>query len=203
MAANDKRLSSSKSNNYDSFSDSSSDESSAGPNEIIRANDAAAAIQPFMYEPRVSRSSGSSTDDDDENQFIPDPGQDIAQPQGADRSGDMFWCLCGNCQLMPTERESFCCREQWDHLREKLNLSEEQNCVTECGNFENVCVNDVVVCLALLMICQFYHNPVPDNPAPNKSMRLAAYRQFILWIYDRLGKHNRQVIPACVVAKIR
>ncbi len=34
-------------------------------------------------------------------------------------------------------------------------------------------------------------------------MRLAAYRQFTIWVYDRLGKHNRQVIPACVVNKIR
>lgn len=34
-------------------------------------------------------------------------------------------------------------------------------------------------------------------------LRKAAYRQFILWKYGRLGKSNRRVIPACVVLKVR
>ncbi|KAJ8020748.1 hypothetical protein HOLleu_40426 [Holothuria leucospilota] len=31
------------------------------------------------------------------------------------------------------------------------------------------------------------------NPEPNRGMRHAAYRQFIMWQYDRMGQHNRQL----------
>ena len=36
-----------------------------------------------------------------------------------------------------------------------------------------------------------------------KAFRKAAYRQFILARYGRLGKENRRVCPSCVVTKIR
>jgi P2X purinoceptor 7 len=31
------------------------------------------------------------------------------------------------------------------------------------------------------------------------SLRKAAYRQFILWRYKKLGRGNRRVCPSCVV----
>jgi len=33
--------------------------------------------------------------------------------------------------------------------------------------------------------------------------RLAAYRQYILWRYGKLGKGNRRVCPSCVVVVVR
>ena len=33
--------------------------------------------------------------------------------------------------------------------------------------------------------------------------RYAAYRQYIWWVYGRLGRKRRKVIPACVVLAIR
>ena len=33
--------------------------------------------------------------------------------------------------------------------------------------------------------------------------RYAAYRQYIWWVYGRLGKKRRKIIPACVVLAIR
>ena len=32
-----------------------------------------------------------------------------------------------------------------------------------------------------------------------RSLRFAAYKQFTWWIYKRLGKSNRPVIPSCVL----
>ena len=37
----------------------------------------------------------------------------------------------------------------------------------------------------------------------NKNYRFAAFKQYISWIYTRLGRNIRQVIPACIVWEIR
>ena len=37
----------------------------------------------------------------------------------------------------------------------------------------------------------------------NKSLRHAAYRQYVLWIHGRLQRDDRRVVPACCVNVIR
>ena len=43
---------------------------------------------------------------------------------------------------------------------------------------------------------------VEDNFC-NRSLRYAAYKQFIWWVFKHLGKGNRRVIPSCALWKIR
>ena len=41
------------------------------------------------------------------------------------------------------------------------------------------------------------------NFVVDRAYRLAAYRQFIHWTYNRLGRGVCRVIPSCVVAAVR
>ena len=42
-----------------------------------------------------------------------------------------------------------------------------------------------------------------EGSVTNKNYRYAAYRQFSWFIYTKLGKNVRQIIPTCAVLKIR
>ena len=42
-----------------------------------------------------------------------------------------------------------------------------------------------------------------DGKLSNRSLRFVAYKQFIWWVFERLEKNNRRVIPSCVVWAIR
>ena len=41
-----------------------------------------------------------------------------------------------------------------------------------------------------------------ENNFSNWSLRYTAYKQFIWWVFKRLGKGNRRFIPLCVLWKI-
>ena len=41
------------------------------------------------------------------------------------------------------------------------------------------------------------------SPLHFRELRYAAYRQFTWWLYGKLGRSHRRIIPACVVHHIR
>lgn len=68
---------------------------------------------------------------------------------------------------------------------------------------QDLCLNPQV-----LAIGQRYHQEMLGRHGQrmedyNASMRLAAYRNFILWRHGRLGAGSRRVIPSCCVWRIR
>ena len=100
--------------------------------------------------------------------------------------GRPSWCVCGICRVMPTEEENKCCGK----LR----------CVTSFVNFQNICTDREVLLIAIRARCDIR---VEEPEYSTNSYRKAAYRQYILWRYKKLGKGNRRVCPSCVVLTIR
>jgi P2X purinoceptor 7 len=96
------------------------------------------------------------------------------------------WCTCGVCRPMPTEEENKCCGK----IR----------CVTSFLTFQNTCTNRAVLVMPIRGRCDIR---AEEPKYSTNSFRKAAYRQYILWRYKKLGRGNRRVCPSCVVLAIR
>ena len=96
------------------------------------------------------------------------------------------WCKCGVCRPLNSEEENICCGK-------KL-------CVTSYQMFKQCIINRDVLELAIKYHCDTRAEEV--NFSTN-TMRKAAYRQFTMWKYGKLGRGNRRPNPACVVRLIR
>ena len=122
----------------------------------------------------------------------PQPGDGAPQPGGdappAGPSEIPPWCNCGNCRLMPTQMENKCC------------CARKLPCMSTTPLFQQLVLDANVLDIAMR-----YHKDVLalDDPRNNENFRHAAYRQYILWQYGRLGQGNRRVVPSCCVLAIR
>ena len=103
---------------------------------------------------------------------------------------DTPWCHCGRCRQMPRPEEQLCCRRR------------AGECILQTAHNE---LNDVVLRRNVLLVAVRHINDLfAYNEQPgNDNFRHSAYRQFVLWRFDRLGSGNRVVIPSCVVWAIR
>ena len=96
------------------------------------------------------------------------------------------WCKCGVCRPMPSEEENKCCGKI--------------TCVTSYATFRNVCTDRDVLIMAIRARCDIRADEMDYSM---NSFRKAAYRQYILWRYRKLGRGNRKVCSSCVVLTIR
>ncbi|XP_065062658.1 P2X purinoceptor 7-like [Rhopilema esculentum] len=115
-----------------------------------------------------------------------------------DRIGHTEWCQCGKCLPMRKGRESVCCLE----IVEVKKRTGRLTCITDHDGFKSLCLDHHVVEDAIYQYVGEVGGYVDDTPA-FELFRHVAYRQFVRWIWRRLGKHVRKVIPSCSVAKIR
>ncbi|KXJ05049.1 P2X purinoceptor 7, partial [Exaiptasia diaphana] len=117
----------------------------------------------------------------------PDPDPDPDPPQNNPTgTGGIAWCKCSVCEVMPTTEENVCCKLV--------------TCVTSYQRFHNICIDREVLELAIRVRCDIRADE-PDYSMT--SYRIAAYRQYVLWKYGKLGRGNRRVLPSCVVRTIR
>ena len=65
--------------------------------------------------------------------------------------------------------------------------------------FRNICIDREMLTVAIRARCDIR---VEEPDYTSNSFRKAAYRQFILWRFGKLGRENRNVCPACTVTRI-
>ena len=96
------------------------------------------------------------------------------------------WCKCGVCTDMGNEEENKCCKRAI--------------CITSYHMFKKLCLDRDVLKLNITARCDLRADQMTFTM---NSFRKAAYRQFALWKYGRLGRSNRRILPACVLTVVR
>ena len=145
-------------------------------------------LKPYEFEPSDEYTSDSSSE------FI-----ESKSSEHENRVGNTSWCSCEKCCIETREVDCLCCKEV-PAISEKQ--FENHVCVTDSIEYSKLCLEPIVLKNVLVGFHETKGDPLEQN-VTNKSMRFAAYKQFIWWIFQRLGKGNRRVIPACVLWKIR
>ena len=92
---------------------------------------------------------------------------------------EMMMCDCSVCRPMPLDMENVCCKKR--------------TCVTSYAMYQNICLDREVLTLAIRARFDILAEE-PDYST--NSFRKAAYRQYCLWKYGKLGKGNRRVLFA-------
>jgi hypothetical protein len=120
------------------------------------------------------------------------------------RSGNCNWCLCNECESMPTDTESLCCHESETISSVRRSLQ----CITLHESFGHYVLS--IEGLNIARHSFILHSKDSEVRAKfrdtsNKMYRHVAYKQFVYWInsWVTLGKNNRIVIPSCVIKSIR
>ncbi|XP_071479040.1 uncharacterized protein [Diadema antillarum] len=178
---------------------SSSSPESDGDVDDSAEND---GIQPYRFEPEASSSDAEEAEE----------GDGIHGVDAESRLGNCHWCSCsGQCQAMPTLRESVCCKEvarvveTMDDVTNELDGEETDplDCITAHPGFSPVCLNRWVLKTAYHQYRQQYGDQERVDASINQRNRHVAYRQMVRWIWGYLGKDIRVPLPSCAVVQIR
>ncbi|CAG2195448.1 unnamed protein product [Mytilus edulis] len=166
-----------------------------GVDSSLQGNSQSLDIRPYQFEPLlVENNQEEDINSSSEESDIDDLSSNV------DRLVNTNWCDCGNCNSMTTADECVCCSDI--SAVSYLMQPDDLNCITEHEVFIANCLNRHV--LQVSMYAYMEHvGPFDDNEPINEKYRFMAYRIFVQWIWHRLGRHNRKILPACVVKKIR
>ncbi|XP_057688191.1 uncharacterized protein LOC130914682 [Corythoichthys intestinalis] len=152
-------------------------------------------ITPYMFEPEVS---------DDDLHSTSDGGDDADWRLDTSRKDE--WCCCKHCQVMTLPRECLCCQEI-PEVRGKLEEAEAltdtlPECILDHPGLNAICFNPWALQCAWARYKQLYGGKAFEGPTDAK-FRHVAYRQFVTWCWEYLGKDIRVVLPSCFVSSIR
>ena len=113
---------------------------------------------------------------------------DDHQPPPGPNPEALPWCKCRLCRPMDTEIENLCCKRV--------------TCISTYRVFANICLDRDILEVCIKARCDVRADDFNFNFSID-SFRKAAYRQFVLWRFGKLGRGNRRVVPSCVVLAIR
>ena len=155
-------------------------------------------MQPYQYEPGNDNESPDSASESD---ILPDELSSDDENDTNRRSGNKEWCQCGTCKKEIFEIDCLCCQEVAATSDDRFA---SQKCITLSQQFKTLCLEKLALKNVLVGLHETRRDPLEkDGKLSNISLRFAAYKQFIWWVFQRLVKNNRRVIPSCVVWTIR
>lgn len=79
------------------------------------------------------------------------------------RTTGTWWCVCGHCQTMATEEESYCCHE-WDLLMNRDSPIENGQCFAEIGDFQGFLNPMILDAFFYVPKINWKKKPKPDGP---------------------------------------
>ncbi|XP_077558779.1 P2X purinoceptor 7-like [Haemaphysalis longicornis] len=155
---------------------------------LLRNEELGAA--PYLFEPMASRKPPMNPGGTD--------GSATPEVPTSARLRNLLWCACNHCIPMGEAIECLCCREI-PEIRRRLR---RHQCVTLTRKFKAVCLDRAVLEVALKQRRRRLP-PAGDRDSRNRALRHAAFMQFALLTWGRLGKGKRRVLPSCVVTAVR
>ena len=189
----------SSSENESQTEESSSDKEQE--NEYDGMNDLMGNLAPYGYEPERAISSSNEETESSEIETSSNDATSENENDQLGRVGNKDWCKCGQYKRKIREIDSLCFTEVPAIIEDK---SEGKKCITLAHELQLMCLNKTILKNVLVGLHETRRDPLENyKDLQNRSLRFAAYKQFIWWIFQHLGKGNRRVIPSCVVWSIR
>ena len=144
---------------------------------------------PYMFVPEkddVSSISSSSSEVEDEDENDSESKTNLK----SSRVGNLEWCKYGECNIEKREIDYLCCQEV-DVLNSKFD-HENMSCTIKSMEFETICINKLV----LENVLTGLHESRGDHMVKtlsNRSLKYAAYKQFICWVFKEIGERSYPV----------
>lgn len=174
--------------------DKDEDVSNVDLNELC---DMLKSLKPYQFEPEEEMT--SATDHTSESELESPSLSEPENEKEVKRVGTTDWCNCGKCKEESREIDCLCCSEVSAISEDKF---ENNICITEAREFKKLCLDTVILKNVLVALHESKGDPL-EKETSNRSFRFAAYKQFVWWVFQRLGKGNRRVLPSCVIWQIR
>ena len=106
--------------------------------------------------------------------------------QSIDQEPVPEWCKCSCCRTIPQDIQNKCCGQR--------------DCVSQSRRFRKHCLDAEYLQLSAKNTADIRND---RQDSSSRTLRKAAYRNYILDTHGFLGKRNRKIVPSCCVLCVR